>query len=94
MSRLEELLQSYPEYALELQDMIRRMAAIIANPETEDEDRAMATATLHEALVPIRSGHDGLLGFDLEWEEHHSASEEVVVQSALDAEEEAFAERV
>ena len=88
------LLQAYLECAPEFQDIIRRMSAIIADPESDEDDRAMATATLHEALLPARSESDGLLGFDLDREEHRFTSEAAVVQSALDAEEGAFAERV
>jgi hypothetical protein len=70
------LFQEYLECEPEMQAVIRRMAAIIVDPEVDDDDRAMALATLHEALRPSLSERDGLLGVDLEWEERMSAIED------------------
>jgi hypothetical protein len=70
------LFQEYLECDPEIQAVIRRMSAIIVDPEVDDDDSAMALATLHEALRPSRSERDGLLGVDLEWEERMSATED------------------
>jgi hypothetical protein len=87
-------LQAYLECEPDIQDVIRRMAAIIDDPDADEDDRALATATLSEALFPAHSRDDGLLGVDLEQEEHRWASEDAATRAALDAEEEAFAGRV
>jgi hypothetical protein len=87
-------LQAYLEYKPDIQDVIRQMAAIIDAPDADEDDRAMATPTLQEALFPTHSRDDGLLGVDLEPEEHRLAQEDAVTQATLDAEEEAFADRV
>jgi DNA-binding Xre family transcriptional regulator len=87
-------LQAYLECEPEIQDVIRRMAAIIDDPEADEDDRAMAIATLYEALFPTRSRRDGLLGVDLEREERRSAREDEANRATFDAEEEAFAGRV
>lgn len=70
------LFQEYLGCDPEMQAVIRRMAAIIVDPAIDADDRAMALATLHEALRPSLSERDGLLGVDLEWEERMSATED------------------
>jgi predicted XRE-type DNA-binding protein len=86
--------QAYLECEPSIQEVIRQMASIIDDPEADEDDRDMAVATLQEALFPSRSGDDGLLGVDLEQEECKSAQEDESTHAALDAEEDAFAERV
>jgi DNA-binding Xre family transcriptional regulator len=86
--------QAYLECEPPIQEVIRQMTAIVDDPEADEDDRAMAVATLHEAFFPSRSGDDGLLGVDLEQEERESAKEEESALAALDAEEDAFAGRV
>ncbi len=88
------LFQAYLECDPEMQDVIRRMAAIIVEPEVDEDDRAMALATLHEALFPAVSDRDGFLGADLEEEERSGSIDDAALAASLDAEEEAFAERV
>ena len=86
--------QAYLECDPPIQEVIRQMASIIDDPDADEDDRAMAVATLHEALFPSRSGDDGLLGVDLEQEERESAKEDESALASLDAEEDAFAGRV
>ncbi len=86
--------QAYLECEPSIQEVVRQMASIVDDPEADDDDRAMAVATLHEALFPSRSDDDGLLGVDLEQEERESAKEDESDLASLDAEEDAFAGRV
>jgi DNA-binding Xre family transcriptional regulator len=88
------LFQEYLECEPPNQEVIRQMASIIDDPEADEDDRAMAVATLFEALFPSRSDDDGWLGVDLEQEERESAKEARSIHVALDAREEAFAERL
>src|SRR6516165_9320344 len=76
-------LQAYLECEPAMQDVIRQMAAIVDDPEADEDDRAMATATLHEALFPAYSERDGRLGVDLEEEEEPSAHEDEAIRAAF-----------
>jgi plasmid maintenance system antidote protein VapI len=86
--------RAYLECEPPIQEVIREMSSIIDDPEADEDDRAMAVATLQEALFPSRSDDDGLLGTDLEREEHEPSNDDRSIRAALDAEEGEFAERV
>jgi predicted XRE-type DNA-binding protein len=74
-----------------IQDVVRDMAEIINDPDTDADDRALALSTLHEALFPARSPHDGMLGVDLEDEESHAMGEESEIQEDFNRQEDGFA---
>jgi predicted XRE-type DNA-binding protein len=89
-----QVFQAYLECDTRIQQVIKDMVAIINDPEADADDRAMAEATIHEALFPVRSPADGFLGVDLEEEEVRAHIEEAEVQAELDREEQTFACRV
>jgi predicted XRE-type DNA-binding protein len=87
-------LHAYLECDAAIQAVIREMVEVIDDPDTDDDDCQMALSTLHEALFPARSPHDGNLGTDLEDDERHATGEEAATQAEMDREEATFASRV
>ncbi len=90
-----KLLHSYLECSDKIQVGIRKMLAIINDPETDEDDRVMTLHTLADALFP--NFHDGKLGMDLAESEvlGASVSEETRhVLEEMDREELIFAERL
>ena len=57
------LLCAFKECSTSIQQAIFELAEVIAHPETDDDERAAAIATIAEALFPM--GHDGRYGIDL-----------------------------
>ena len=89
-----QLLQAYLECDPAIQGVIRAMAEVVNDPETDEDDRKMAALTLQEALFPSRSPRDGHLGVDLEDDERNAVGEAAETQAAMDREEASFAARV
>jgi hypothetical protein len=77
-----------------IQQVVRDMAEIINDPDADSDDRELAISTLYEALFPIRSPGDGMLGVDLEDEERDAVGEEAEIRAEFDRQEETFAARV
>jgi lambda repressor-like predicted transcriptional regulator len=95
MLQAAKFLRAYLEAGDEIQSSIRDLLAIVADPNTDDDDREMTLFTLADALFP--NPHEGKLGMDLEESEQlgASASEETrEVLAEMDREEEAFAQRL
>ncbi|HEX8202913.1 MAG TPA: helix-turn-helix transcriptional regulator, partial [Isosphaeraceae bacterium] len=78
----------------EIRAVIREMVAILNDPDVDEDDRAMALATMDEALFPTHSPFDGRLGVDLADLERHATGEEAAIQETMDREEALFAARV
>jgi lambda repressor-like predicted transcriptional regulator len=90
-----KFLQAYLECSNEIQAGVRDMLAIIADPETDADDRDMTLHTLSDALFP--NPHDGKLGMDLEESEGLGAMYSPDMREALedmDREEATFAKKV
>lgn len=84
---------AFRECSDSVQAMIVEMAAIANDPEATPDEREAAVATIAEALFP--SGGSGSLGVDLEAPgglDDEGADKDIL--DALDAEEEAFSERL
>lgn len=90
-----KFLHAYAECSDEIQAGIREMVNIIVDESTDDDDRAMAAATLADALFP--NLHQGQLGLDLEESELMGAQYSEETRDAikeLDQEEAVFADRL
>ena len=84
--------RAYLECSDHVQDVIRDMVNLVNDPETDEEIREAAHATITEALFP--SFHDGSLGIDLEaWEKAECRTNAALFRE-LDREEATFAERL
>lgn len=84
--------QAYMECDSEVQQAIREMSAIVADPEADEDEREMAISTIAEALFPQRES--GQPGISLEgWDRLESGSPDAA-SVELDREETAFSERV
>lgn len=89
------VLQAYLECSEECQAIIREMAAIINAHDADDDEKAMAAATMADALFPFRL--DEHLGGDLETLERLGFRRTPQVKAAmveLDREETFFVDRV
>src|SRR5215210_7455140 len=84
------IFQAYLECDPAIQEVIREMVAIVNDPDVDEDDRAMALATLDEALFPTHSPFDGQLGLDLVDLERHATGAEAAAQEAMDQEETDF----
>jgi len=95
--RSAPLLQAFLECGDELQAHARKMIAILADPESDDDDRQLAAMTLADILFPHQSDHEGQLGLDLEECEtmgaQHSAETRETLER-MDREEATFADRL
>jgi DNA-binding XRE family transcriptional regulator len=89
-----QVFQAYMESDATLQQVVQDMVRIVNDPEVDDDDRAMAVATLHEALFPIYSPYDGQLGESIEDEERYAIGEEKAAHDEIDREHTTFASRV
>lgn len=90
-----KFLRAYLECSDAVQAGIREMLDVIADPETDNDDRHMALVTLADALFP--NPHKGQLGMDLEESECEAADaypELKSIVSEMDKEEATFAERL
>jgi lambda repressor-like predicted transcriptional regulator len=90
-----ELVRARQECSPEMQQAADDMMAIIVDPDTDPDDRDMATHTLADVLYPHR--HDEKLGLDLEEAETMGAVHDPEVGeifARFDAEEATFAERL
>lgn len=93
--RCAPLLQAYLECGDELQAHVRELLAILADPQTDDDDRALTAMTLADVLFPNR--HEGELGSDLKECEAMGAQHSEETRTTLermDREEACFAERL
>lgn len=88
-------LRAYLECSDAVQEVIRDALDILADPETDEDDRDMTLNTLADALFP--NPHEGKLGLDLEESERMGAAHSTETRAAIegmDAEEATFAERL
>lgn len=87
-------IHAFLECSDEVQGVIRKMASIITSPDTDDDDKDLAIATLLEALFPVT--HNGELGADLlDLEDDlREDAEGAKLLSEMDEEEATFAARV
>ncbi len=88
-------LRAFVECSDTVQGVICEMFEIINDPETDDDDKKMASRTLVEALFP--KSFNGSLGADLvELENEHRTNGEggSKIISEMDAEEQTFASKV
>lgn len=93
--RCAPLFQAYMECGNELQEHARKLFAVIADPKTEADDRALAAMTLADVLFP--NPHEGDIGLDLEECETMGAEYSPETRETLermDKEEAHFAERL
>jgi lambda repressor-like predicted transcriptional regulator len=86
---------AYLECSDKIQAAVRDMMEIARDPESTEDEKEMAIATIADALFP--QPHEGILGMDLEESEkmggEHS-DEMARAINELDREEEIFAERL
>jgi lambda repressor-like predicted transcriptional regulator len=95
MLQAAQFLRAYLECSDNIQAEIRAMLDILADPETDEDDREMTLMTLADALFP--NPHDGKLGMDLQESERLGAaySDEMRrVVDEMDKEESTFAQRL
>jgi lambda repressor-like predicted transcriptional regulator len=95
IQRFAPLFQAYLECSDELQAHARKLFAALADPELDEDDRALAAMTLADVLFP--NLHDGELGSDLKECEVMSAQHSPETRETLkgmDREEATFAERL
>jgi hypothetical protein len=88
-------LRAYIECSDEVQEVVREMLEIIADPKVDNDDREMALATFLEALYP--ASHNGTLGVDLEEVEGLQAEHNPEIAKTvrdMDEEEQNFGDRV
>jgi lambda repressor-like predicted transcriptional regulator len=90
-----KFLRAFLECNDKMQEVVRDMLDVLNDPETDEDDRQMALATLAEALFP--QYHNGELGLDYEASEEEAASKfpefrEVVDE--LNREESTFADNL
>lgn len=85
-----QVLRALMECSDEIRDGVMEMAAILADPNTDEDEKAAAGDTLIEALYPQYFGPD--LGVDsAAYEEMHRKDVEPETEAALDEEESVFA---
>ncbi len=90
-----KFLHAYLECSDKMQAVVRNSLAILADPETDDDDRQMTLATLAEALFP--HPHKGQLGMDLAESEKDTAEQNAelrAIVAEMDHEEHTFADRL
>lgn len=93
--RFAPVFQAYLECSDDLQEHARKLFAQLSNPETDEDDRALAAMTLADVLFP--NLHEGELGSDLEECEAQGAQHSPEAKAALecmDREEATFADRL
>src|SRR4051812_22515359 len=93
--RCAPLVQAFLECSDELQAHARKLFATLTNPETDEDDRALAAMTLADVLFPNR--HEGELGSDLQECEAMGAQYSAETHETLermDREEATFADRL
>src|SRR6267378_8328708 len=92
--RFAPLFQAYLECSDELQAHAQNLFKAIADPQTEEDDRALAAMTLADVLFPVL--YEGELGSDLEeceeMAKHTAESRETLER--MDQEEAIFADRL
>lgn len=94
-AKFRTFLHTFAECSDDIQKGILDMLEILDNPESDEDDRALAIHTLADALFP--NPHNGKLGMDLEESESMGArysDETRQVLEEMDAEESLFAERL
>lgn len=84
--------QAYAECCAEVQQTVRELTAIVADPEADEDDREMAVSTIAEALFPKL--HSGQLGIGIEAWDRLDSRQSPEAARELDAEETTFAGRV
>lgn len=85
----------FMECSDEIQAAVREMIEIVVDPESEEDERKMALATIADALFPNRD--DGEIGVELEESERMGAEysdETRQVLDEMDQEETTFAQRL
>lgn len=87
-----DLMRHFMECSDVVQSAILEMAQIVNDPESDQDEKEMALATIQEALFPKR--HNGNLGADITELDPASGPELSAVIAELDAEEAEFATRV
>src|SRR4051812_39063171 len=55
----------FAECSASLQETILALSQVVADPETDEDERAAAVATIAEALFPAGADVDGRFGIDL-----------------------------
>lgn len=94
LQRFAPLFQAYLECSDELQAHAQKLFKIIGNPQTEEDDRALAAMTLADVL--FSNFHEGDLGSDLEECEAMAKQtpESRATLERMDCEESVFADRL
>lgn len=91
-----QTIQAFLECVDEVQETIRDMMTIANDPASDDDERAMAIVTIHEALFPEYTP-DGVLGSDLAADDIQpriAPPEVAALLDEMDSEEAGFADRV
>ncbi len=90
------IIQAFLECDVEVQQSIQEMMAIVNDPASDDDEQAMALATIQEALFPEYTP-DGVLGSDLAADDIQpriTPPEAAEMLDEMDSEEDEFADRV
>lgn len=78
----------------DVQAIVRRQAIVATDPESDEDDRALALVTVCEALFPDYSPFDGQLGLDLADLERHATGQDRASLEEMDRQEATFADRL
>lgn len=93
--RAAKFIHAYLECSDSIQEGIRNMLDILNDPESDEDDRHMAVATLADALFP--DFYKGHLGMDLQESEDDASEESQELQeivTRMNEEEATFADRL
>jgi DNA-binding Xre family transcriptional regulator len=90
------LLMAFIECSAELQQHAKAMLQVLLDPESDEDDRFLASSTLADILFPNTHEGDKMLGLDLKVAEEiaKGSPEAAAALSEMDREEENFAIRL